>query len=214
MKKTSSLVFVFLLSFSGLAFSQGIPTYDNANVMLQQQNFIKQLAEMAEQLKVAQDQLNSFKNEAMNMQRRLEGYTGFVDGFAKKDLINSLNDLINKIDTESVNSFLERNNLSEITDERMKENVKREATTYSIYEGLITQLKDVNKDISNLEKKFQQAQTPQEREELANAISIQKMKLDNLNKTAEYELKKIEIDNKAKDDAEYYEYINSFFVTD
>lgn len=209
MKK--ALLFVSLMGLFGVGYTQGIPVYDNANVVTQKQNFVQQIAEMAEQLRVAEAQLSSFKDEAINMKRRLEGYSGIIDDLQKEDLINSLNILITSVDTDSIEEYFKRNNLSNIEDERIKGRLEREATNYNIYDKFSSQLTDLYKDLEKLEGRFSNSKTPQEREELSNAIALQMAKIDTINKIAEYELKKIDNENKLKDDMEYYEYINSFF---
>lgn len=200
-------LFLFgFLAFSNLALSQGIPTYDNASVMIQQQNFIKQLAEMAEQLKVAEAQLNSFKEEALQMQKRFEGYSDLGNMFDVADLNKSIDSILKNIDTSKIDDFLSKNNVS--FDSEGINNYKRLAESYSKYDVLLENLREKESKLDNLRKSFSLAQTPQEREELSNNISLEKIALDNERMAVQYALEQEKIMKEIEEKKEHDEWVN------
>lgn len=200
-------LFLFsFLAFSNLAFSQGIPTYDNASVMTQQQNFIKQLAEMAEQLKVAEAQLNSFKEEALQMQKRFEGYSDLGNMFDVANLNKSIDSILKNIDTSKIDDFLSKNNVS--FDSEGINNYKRLAESYSKYDVLLESLREKESKLDNLRKSFSLAQTPQEREELSNNIALEKIALDNERMAVQYALEQEKIMKEIEEKKEHDEWVN------
>lgn len=221
MKKLLSILSVVsVLNFGVITTSnaQGIPVYDNAQTLQNAQNFLKEMQEMAEQLKTATDQLNtakdqlsSFKDEALQMKKRLEGFSNFGQNFSVDDFAKSLDSIIGAVDKATVNDFMSSNGLNKFDDEQLKKHFTRQAETYSKYDALVKNLESKDQQLTNLKKQFDSADTPQKREEISNTISLEKAKMDNINKTAEYELKKAEIQNQAKEKAEYNEYMKSKF---
>lgn len=209
MKKLS---LVLLLALSNVSFSQGIPTYDNASVMLQQQNFIKQLAEMAEQLKIAEAQLNSFKEEALQTQKRLEGYSNFGNIFDISDLEKSLDSLIKSIDSSKISSILQNIDVDMdiiSNSESLKKNYEKEAEKYGQYENILEDFKNKNKKLDELRNQFNLAQTPQEREEISNNIALESMKMENEMKAIEYQLKMNELKRQIEQKNEVNKYFKS-----
>lgn len=213
-------VFLFLavsLGLSSVSFGQGIPVYDNAQIISQQQNFVKQMTEIANQLQVAKDQfdtaqnqLSSFQAEALEMKKRMEGVTGFVNNFSVDDLNKTLDAILKDVDQSYIDDFVQNNNLS-FDDEQMKKNITRQAELHAKYDALTANLKKKDEEISKLREKFNSATTPQQREEISNSIALEKSKMDNIGKTAEYELKKAEIENATQKEKEYNEYMSTKF---
>lgn len=209
MKKKYLIMMIAVSSFFNNSYSQGIPTYDNAVAMIQQQNFIKQLAEMAEQLKIAEAQLNSFKEEALQTQKRLEGYSNFGSLFDIADLQNTLDNMINNIDTSSIKNTLDKYGLN--SEDTIKQ-YDLLATTYNEYENLLKSFKEKDKKLSGLREKFNLAQTPQERDEIANNIALESVALENEKMAIEYQMRKNELEKeferKKLHEAYVEEYIN------
>lgn len=212
----TALIVSLTLGSIGASFAQGIPVYDNAQVVLEQQNFMKQMVEVANQLETARNQwetaknqLSSFQAEALEMKKRMEGVTGFVDGFSSGDLDKILN-LMDSIDASYIDDFMASNNLK-FDDEQMRKNFTRDAELHAKYDALSQSLKEKDEEINKLRQRFASANTPQQREEISNSIALENSKMDNVRKTAEYELKKSEIEAKAQKDAEYNDYMSTKF---
>lgn len=195
--KKIALSAVLSLSLIGGVSYSGVPTVDPGAIGQLQQ----QLMEAKNQLETANNQLKAFEREVMDTKRRLEGVTGFDADF-KLELSKTLDGFIKEIESTAFDNFKAIANFDNlIKGSGLEYQVKDMAVRNENLDKELEALRKKNDEISRLRSKFATAETPQQREEIANSISAEQMQYEIAKRQTEIANEQTQIEAEAKQKA-------------
>lgn len=195
MKKNSIAILLSSVLVSPVVFSGGIPTIDvaaiaqSAKILKEAKN---QLKEMQNQVKTAKNQLSDFKKEAEETKRRLEGYTDFSRYFDSSSsyLKETLNDVKKDITSKDLSDFFNDNNIKVEDSSGLESIYKAKVEEIKKYERLQDNLTTQAKNMDRLQRDFESAITPQQKQDILNTLQMENIKMDTTLKVVDYQLEK------------------------
>lgn len=195
MRKNSVAVLLSSVLASPVVFGGGIPTIDGAAIAQSAQilNEAKnQLKELQDQVKTAKNQLADFKKEAEETKRRLEGYTDFSSYFDSSSayLKDTLNDVKKDITSKDLSDFFNDNNIQVEDGSGLESIYKAKVEEIKTYERLQDNLTTQTKKMDRLQRDFESATTPQQKQDILNTLQMENLKMDTTLKAVDYELRK------------------------
>lgn len=195
MKKNIVAVLLSSALASPVVFGGGIPTIDGAAIAQSAQilNEAKnQLKELQDQVKTAKNQLADFQKEAEETKRRLEGYTDFGSYFDSSSayLKDTLNDVKKDITSKDLSDFFNDNDIKVEDGSGLESIYKAKVEEIKTYERLQDNLTTQAKKMDRLQRDFESATTPQQKQDILNTLQMENLKMDTTLKAVDYELKK------------------------
>lgn len=194
--KIRTLFLLISFSFTPVAFSSGgIPTIDGAAIAQSAQilNEAKnQLKELQDQVKTAKNQLADFQKEAEATKKRLEGYSDFSSYFDSSSsyLKNTLDDVKKDVSSKDLMDYFSDNNIQVKEGSGLEAVYKSKVEEIKTYERLQDNLTSQTKKMDRLQRDFENATTPQQKQDILNTLQMENLKMDTTLKAVDYEMKK------------------------
>ena len=159
-------------------FASGIPVVDVAAIAKTVEEGLNRAAEAARQLEQLKQQYEQTIKYAEEQKKRLEGFTDFSNGF--NDASNYMKDSLSTITDSAksdLNSLRSQYNLSSDVVETQQ---RYDAILAKIkfYENFNTQMQERAKRLTNLQKEFSNADTPQKKADLSNQLNTEKLTME------------------------------------
>ncbi|EBM4269681.1 conjugal transfer protein TrbJ, partial [Salmonella enterica] len=159
-------------------FASGIPVVDVTAIAKTVEEGLNRAAEAARQLEQLKQQYEQTIKYAEEQKKRLEGFTDFSNGF--NDASNYMKDSLSTITDSAksdLNSLRSQYNLSSDVVETQQ---RYDAILAKIkfYENFNTQMQERAKRLTNLQKEFSNADTPQKKADLSNQLNTEKLTME------------------------------------
>lgn len=159
-------------------FASGIPVVDVTAIAKTVEEGLNRAAEAARQLEQLKQQYEQTIKYAEEQKKRLEGFTDFSNGF--NDASNYMKDSLSTITDcakSDLNSLRSQYNLSSDVVETQQ---RYDAILAKIkfYENFNTQMQERAKRLTNLQKEFSNADTPQKKADLSNQLNTEKLTME------------------------------------
>lgn len=139
----------------------------------------KQLKELQDQVKTAKNQLEDFRREAEDTKKRLEGFSDYSNIFGSAETY--LNDTLNQAKKKITNmdSLKSQHGINAASDTQLSKEYEVKIKKIERYETMEKNLVAKSKKLDRLQRKFSEAKTPQQREEILNNLQLENMKMQN-----------------------------------
>lgn len=212
MKKT--MIVLLISSFMGSAVA-AIPVIDptaiaQATALVAEAK--NQLKELQDQVNTAKSQLDDFRKEAEATKKRLEGYSDFSSYFDSSSayLKNTLEDATKSITSQDLDDYYKSNNINDVKKGSGLETIyKEKVEQIKTYERLQNNLSEQTKKMDRLQRDFENATTPQQKQDILNAVQMEKLKMDVTMQAVNYELQKKNEENTVRENELKRNYMGS-----
>ena len=193
MKKT--MIALLISGFMGSAVAE-IPVIDptaiaQATALVAEAK--NQLKELQDQVNTAKNQLADFQKEAEATKKRLEGYSDFSSYFDSSSayLKNTLDDAAKSISSQDLDNYYKSNNINDVKQGSGLEAVyKSKIEKIKTYERLQDNLSKQTNKMDRLQRDFENATTPQQKQDILNTVQMEKLKMDVTMQSVNFELQK------------------------
>lgn len=204
MKKLLTIVLSGILTVTSPSlFASGIPVVDAASIAKTVEEGLNRAAEAAKQLEQLKQQYEQAIKYAEEQKKRLEGFTDFSHGFDSTSsyMKDSLSSITNSAKS-NLNSLRSQYELSSNVAETQQ---RYDAILAKIkfYENFNNEMQERAKRITNLQKDFASADTPQKKADLSNQLNTEKLTMELQLK--QYDIAERQLENERK--AQYEAYI-------
>lgn len=218
MKKTTLAVLLFAQLCAVPAYSGGIPVIDGAAIaqaVALVQEAQSQLKELQDQVKTAKSQLDAYKQEVLDTKKRLEGFTDYsaIFGSAEAYFNDFWKELEKDLSQGDIQKLKEKYGFDFDEYSDLEKEYKEKFQQVRKYEVLEKDIQGSADRISRAQKAFQQAKTPQQREEMGNNILIESAALQAKLAKADAEIRRMEKEQKLREEAAALDYLNKNFRT-
>ena len=162
------------------SFAGGIPTVDGATLSAIVSGDMKKLTQLQQQLQAAQTQIQQYRDFAIDTKRRLEGNMGIADLLRGDSFLNSIPDLTNDVISltgESLSQLRESYGLVSDNPEVQKQFDKLISYT-DFSKKYMKKIESRIKNLDNLKDLANSAQTPAQKQDVANKLAIEKLSYD------------------------------------
>lgn len=197
MFKKTFLAMVVSFSFSTVAYSSGIPVVDIASIAKTVEEGLTRAQEAAQQYEQLKREYDQSIKYAEEQKKRLEGFTNFNSGFdtASSYMKQQLNDLT---DTKQydVDSELDKFGLN--SSESIKSRLEGAAAKVKFFDAYNVELKDRATKLENLQSKYNEATTPQQKADLTNQLQTEQINMQYFMKQNELAEKQMEQQNQLR----------------
>ncbi|OOF46520.1 hypothetical protein BKK52_11365 [Rodentibacter trehalosifermentans] len=162
------------------SFASGIPTVDGATLSAIVSGDMQKLMQLQQQLQAAQTQIQQYRDFANDTKRRLEGNMGIADLLRGDSFLNSIPDLTNDVISltgESLSQLRESYGLISDNPEVQKQFDKLISYT-DFSKKYLKKIESRIKNLDNLKVLADSAQTPAQKQDVANKLAIEKLRYD------------------------------------
>lgn len=202
------------LSFVSVSSFAGIPVIDptaiaQATAMVNEAK--NQLVELKSQVETAKNQLKEFQNEAEATKKRLEGYSDFSSYFDSSSsyLKDTLNETMQDVSSQDLSNYFSQNNISVESGSGVEAVYKSKIEKIKTYERLQDNLSKQTLKMDRLQRDFEKATTPQQKQDILNTVQMEKLKMDTTMQSVNFELNKQSEQEKIEDNEVQRKYIES-----
>jgi len=196
MLKKSIALMLLLLPLSSLTYAV-IPVTDAASIAKAVQEGLTRAQEAAQQYEQLKREYEQSVQYAQEQKNRLEGFTNFNTGFdtASSYLKGQLNDLANvkNYDTDTALNQYGLNDTASI-----KARLEGSAAKIKFLDNYNVELKNRASKLENLQSKFSQATTPQQKSDLTNQLQTEQINMQYFMKQNELAEKQMEQQDKLR----------------
>lgn len=172
-----TMAFTTSQSFAGAG---GVPTVDGATLSAIVSGDMQKLAQLQQQLQAAQTQIQQYRDFANDTKRRLEGNMGIADLLRGDSFLNSIPDLTSDVISltgESLSQLRESYGLVSDNPEVQKQFDKLISYT-DFSKKYLKKIESRIKNLDNLKVLADSAQTPAQKQDVANKLAIEKLRYD------------------------------------
>ena len=162
------------------SFAGGVPTVDGATLSAIASGDMQKLAQLQQQLQAAQTQIQQYRDFAIDTKRRLEGNMGIADLLRGDSFLNSIPDLTSDVISltgESLSQLRESYGLVSDNPEVQKQFDKLISYT-DFSKKYLKKIESRIKNLDNLKVLADSAQTPAQKQDVANKLAIEKLRYD------------------------------------
>ena len=162
------------------SFAGGVPTVDGATLSAIVSGDMQKLAQLQQQLQAAQTQIQQYRDFAIDTKRRLEGNMGIADLLRGDSFLNSIPDLTSDVISltgESLSQLRESYGLVSDNPEVQKQFDKLISYT-DFSKKYLKKIESRIKNLDNLKVLADSAQTPAQKQDVANKLAIEKLRYD------------------------------------
>lgn len=203
MKKLLTIVLSGILTVTSPSLFASIPVIDASSIAKTVEEGLNRAAEAAKQLEQLKQQYEQAIKYAEEQKKRLEGFTDFSHGFDSTSsyMKDSLSSITNSAKS-NLNSLRSQYELSSNVAETQQ---RYDAILAKIkfYENFNNEMQERAKRITNLQKDFASADTPQKKADLSNQLNTEKLTMELQLK--QYDIAERQLENERK--AQYEAYI-------
>ncbi|MCQ5512814.1 type IV secretion system protein [Escherichia coli] len=203
MKKLLTIVLSGILTVTSPSLFASIPVVDASSIAKTVEEGLNRAAEAAKQLEQLKQQYEQAIKYAEEQKKRLEGFTDFSHGFDSTSsyMKDSLSSITNSAKS-NLNSLRSQYELSSNVAETQQ---RYDAILAKIkfYENFNNEMQERAKRITNLQKDFASADTPQKKADLSNQLNTEKLTMELQLK--QYDIAERQLENERK--AQYEAYI-------
>ncbi len=203
MKKLLTIVLSGILTVTSPSLFASIPVVDASSIAKTVEEGLNRAAEAAKQLEQLKQQYEQAIKYAEEQKKRLEGFTDFSHGFDStssymKDSLSSITNSA-KSNLNSLRSQYELSSNAAETQQRYDAILAK----IKFYENFNNEMQERAKRITNLQKDFASADTPQKKADLSNQLNTEKLTMELQLK--QYDIAERQLENERK--AQYEAYI-------
>ncbi|MDG2957046.1 type IV secretion system protein [Bisgaard Taxon 10/6] len=169
------------------SFAGGIPTVDGATLAAVMSGDLQQLAQLKQQLEAAQTQIQQYQTQiqqyrdfANDTKRRFEGNMNIADLLRGDSFLNSIPDLTNDVISLTGESLSQlRESYSLVSDNPEVQKQFDKLISYTDYsKKYLKKIESRIKNLDNLKALADAAQTPAQKQDVANKLAIEKLRYD------------------------------------
>ncbi|HGG5823032.1 TPA: type IV secretion system protein [Salmonella enterica subsp. enterica serovar Saintpaul] len=217
MKKTLTVIVLGFLMFQQTALAAGGVIVEDPGSIAKTVEVIQkakaQIDELKKQVDLAKNQLDAYKQEVLDTKKRLEGVSDYSAMFGSADayLKDFWNDLNKDLTDSDVRNLASKYGFDTKEYEQIKQQYKEKFEQVTKYEALSKDLEKSADKLAKAQKEFNQATTPQKREELQNNIMLENSTMQLKIAQAEAEIRRSEKEQKLREEAALRKYMDSNF---